>query len=259
MTVWPPPRRLMLGLALAGMVAAGSAQALAQAQATSVCPAVPALPTLPVEAIPAPVPVPYWNQRVQELDKIISSTDLARVKLLFLGDSITQIWDPQVFQRYYGQRAALNMGVASDTTQGMLWRLGRSPLGQQLKPQLVVLMIGTNNAHNPKTEEVAFGIAQTIRLIRQRVPESKILLIGILPRGATTQDWFRTPVAKINGLIASCADQQHIFFVDPGASLLDSDGNLSERMAADRLHLSAAGYSILSAAIEPSVRALLGH
>ena len=255
MTFWPSSRRLTLGLALAGVMAAGSAQA----QAPAVCPAVPALPALPVEAIPAPVPVPYWNQRVQELDKIIGSTDLSRVKLLFLGDSITQIWDPQVFQRYYGQRAALNMGVASDTTQGLLWRLGRSPLGQQLKPQLVVLMIGTNNAHNPKTEDVAFGIAQTIRLIRQRVPESKILLIGILPRGATAQDWFRTPVAKINGLIASCADQQHIFFVDPGASLLDSDGNLSERMAADRLHLTAAGYSILSAAIEPSVRALLGR
>jgi lysophospholipase L1-like esterase len=247
------PRRLMLTLALAGAMAGGAAQA------QTVCPAVPPLPTLPAEAIPAPVPVPYWNQRMQELDRIVSSTDLARIKLLFLGDSITQGWDPQVFQRYYGQRAALNMGVASDTTQGLLWRLGRSPLGQQLKPQLVVLMIGTNNAHNPNTAEVAFGIAETIRLIRQRVPESKILLIGILPRGATTQDWFRTPVAKINGVIASCADQQHVFFVDPGASLLDSDGNLSERLAADRLHLTAAGYSILAAAIEPTVRALLGR
>jgi lysophospholipase L1-like esterase len=244
-------------LLAAGMVALWGLWAV-PAAAQPLCPAVPALNPPPTEAVAAPVAVPYWQQRVRELDQALADTDLSKIQLLFLGDSITQLWDPQVFARYYGRRHALNMGVASDTTQGLLWRLGRSQLGQTLKPGLIVLMIGTNNAHNLETDQVAFGIAETLRLIRQRSPGSRILLIAVLPRGATAQDWFRAPIARLNTLIASCADQQHIFFVDPGAALLDSQGNLPERLAADRLHLTPAGYAILSEAIEPSVRALMG-
>lgn len=243
--------RVALLALLAGLVAG---PALAQ----TACPSLPPRADLPADAVPATVPGPWWQPRVQELDRILASTDLSRVRLLFLGDSITQAWFPLIFQQFYGTRGALNMGVGTDMTQGLLWRLNRSPLGAALKPEVVVLLIGTNNAHNPDAAQVALGVAENIRLIRQRSPRSRILLVGLLPRGATAQDPFRASITAINALIARCADNQHVFFADPGPMLLDGAGNLSDQIAYDRLHPTMVGYAILSAALEPQIRALLG-
>jgi len=43
----------------------------------------------------------------------------------FIGDSITQFWKrfgTTVWQEYYGHRKAINLGVAGDRTQHVLWR-----------------------------------------------------------------------------------------------------------------------------------------
>lgn len=229
------------------------------AAAQMACDRLPPRSPPPAEAVPAPVPLEWWQTRQRELERL-NTADLSGVRLLFLGDSITQNWAPPIFAQFYGHRAALNMGVGSDTTQGMLWRLARSPLGGSLKPELVVLLLGTNNAHNPKSDEVATGIAEVVRAIRARSPASKILLLGLLPRGATAQDPFRPLVQQVNNLISTCASEaQRVTFLDPGPLLMDAAGNLSETVAPDRLHPSAVGYAIIATAIEWKMRELMGR
>ena len=247
-------RATRAALALLGLLA-GTAPALAQ----RACEALPPRNPPPAEAVPGPVPLDWWQARQRELEKL-AGTDLSRVRMLFLGDSLTQNWAPPIFAQFYGHRAPLNMGIGSDTTQGLLWRLARSPLGGSLKPELVVLLIGTNNAHNPRSDEVATGIAEVVRLVRARSPGSRILLLGLYPRGASPQDPFRGSVQRINALIAGCASEaQRITFLDPGPFLLDAAGNLSEAMAPDRLHLSAAGYAVIAMGIEWKLRELIGR
>lgn len=246
--------RAAAGLALLAALGCGS-----PAAAQMLCDRLPPRNPPPAEARPAPVALEWWQQRQQVLEQL-NGTDLSGVRLLFLGDSITQNWAAPIFAQFYGHRAALNMGVGSDTTQGMLWRLARSPLGASLKPELVVLMLGTNNAHNPRSDEVATGIAEVVRMIRARSPSSKILLLGILPRGATPQDPFRPLVREVNNLISTCASEaQRVTFLDPGPLLLDAAGNLSEVVAPDRLHPSAVGYAIIATAIEWKMRELMGR
>jgi beta-glucosidase len=210
------------------------------------------------ETVPARVPVPYWREQFDKVEQYVAVADFSRVQLLFLGDSITQGWDPAVFQQFYGRRAAFNLGVGSDTTQGLLWRLGRLPLGSTLRPRLVVMMIGTNNTYNPKFEDVALGIAENIRLIRARSPGSRVLVVGILPRGEKPQDPLRLLVQRINALVAQCADDANVFFANPGPNLLDAAGGLPTRLALDHLHLTPDGYVILATALEPTIRSLLG-
>jgi beta-glucosidase len=83
-------------------------------------------------------------------------------------------------------------------------------------------------------------------------------MVGILPRGATAQDPFRASITAINALIARCADNRTVFYTDPGPMLLDGAGKLSDQIAYDRLHPTMVGYAILSAALEPQIRALMG-
>jgi len=229
------------------------------AYADEACPALVASDPLPQEAQPDYVNEPNWRARVAQLDHEQANADLSRVRLLFLGDSITQGWTPQLFQQFYGHRAALNLGVSGDSTQGLLWRLAHSSLGQTLRPRLVVLLIGTNDlwpgAH---PENIALGVAQVVRTIRHRSPDSRILLVGILPRGAEPTDPLRPIEAKVNELIAHCADGAHVFYADVSRLMVDGQGRLSDQISFDFVHPTWVGYGILAAGLEPYIRQALG-
>lgn len=246
-------RGAILALGLLGGGAAGAQEA---------CLGLPLRQPAPVNAVPAPLNDQGWAGRNAQLEQQLATAGaatLSRVKLLLLGDSITEGWAPLLFQHFYGHRAALNMGVRSDNTQSMLWRLQRSPLGKALRPQLIVLLIGTNNAWpGARPEEIATGIAEVVRQLRRQSPTSRILLVGILPRGADRSDGARDVIARVNALIAGCADNGTVFFTNPGPMLLDGQGALSDQIAPDRLHLSWLGYAILGAGLEPDIRRLLG-
>jgi beta-glucosidase len=245
-------------VALVLVAAAGCAGNVA-AEAAEACPALVAGQPLPVEAQPDFVNEPNWRARVTELDRELASANLARVRLLFLGDSITEGWTPQLFQQFYGHRAALNLGVSGDSTQGLLWRLTHGPLGQSLRPRLVVLLIGTNDLWvGARPENIALGIAQVVRTIRQRSPDSRVLLLGILPRGAEPTDPLRAIAAKVNELIVGCADGAHVFYADLGRLFVDAEGRLSNQVSFDYVHPTWVGYGILSAGLEPYVRQVLG-
>ena len=118
------------------------------------------------------------------------------IDLLFLGDSITAgwLWDKgglNVWNKYYAPRHAAEFGIGYDRIQNVLWRTRHGEL-DGIKPKVVMLLIGTNNAGNedngkPRTttSEIIEGVTAAVRELRARLPESKILLFGIFPRGGT--------------------------------------------------------------------------
>jgi lysophospholipase L1-like esterase len=95
-------------------------------------------------------------------------------------------------------------------------------------------------------------------MIHQRSPGTKILLLGILPRGATPADPLRAVNARVNALIARCADGKTVFYDDPGPAILDASGNITPEMSFDTLHLTPKGYAALAAAMEPEIKTLMG-
>ncbi|WP_424814861.1 GDSL-type esterase/lipase family protein [Roseococcus sp. YIM B11640] len=213
----------------------------------------------PRDATPERLYWPPWRTGVEQLTERLRPYDLSGARLAFVGDSITQWWDPGVFQRFYGRRAAVNLGVGGDATQGTLWRLDNGNWPARLHPATIVLLIGTNNLGlGSRPEDVAGGIAEVIAKLQQLAgPQVKILLLGILPRGASPTDPMRPLVARVNQLIAVCADNQRVFFADPGPALLDATGQLSPAISPDGVHLSPAGYERLSAQIEPHLGRIL--
>lgn len=209
---------------------------------------------MPPEAVPGTLTEHWWQENLANLDARLRVTNLASARLVFLGDSITMGWDPAIWGQYYAPRAALNMGVGGDATQGLLYRLPRE--WGALRPQLVVLLIGTNNAPTGRHEEIALGIAEAVRFINARSPTTKVLLVGILPRRPA--DWINDVSGRINALIARCADGERVFYANVGPQLVDAGGALAEAYSPDGLHLNSAGYTVLAAALEPRIRLLLG-
>ncbi|MCQ4159163.1 GDSL-type esterase/lipase family protein [Roseomonas sp. GC11] len=245
---------LMALLSLGVALLAGGGAAWAQ----PACPTLPARSPMPREATPDYLAEPSWRGRVAELDRQIAATDMARVQTVFLGDSLVQGWFPAIFQQFYAHRAAANLGVGGDFTQGLLARLAQGHWPASLRPRLAVILIGTNNLqYGGAPADVALGIAEAVRFIRARSPQTRILLVGLLPRGDTAAEPLRRGIEQVNALIARCADQSHVFFSDAGTLLVDGQGRLSRDIAFDSLHLTMVGYALLSAGLEAQIRQIL--
>jgi beta-glucosidase len=185
-------------------------------------------------------------------------TETGGTSLVFVGDSITDGWrtDPQreIFEDYFGQYRPYNIGISGDETQHVLWRVEHGEL-DGITPRLLVIMIGTNNLGNTgmSPEETAQGVTTLVNAIRHKLPDSKILLLAIFPRGNRGDDPFRTMIKRTNEMIARLDDGGHVRYLDIGPEFLDSAGNLSGTIMPDYLHPNARGYQIWAAAIKPTV------
>src|SRR5438105_11587131 len=172
------------------------------------------------------------------------------MSLLGRGDSLTEGWDPVLWERSLAPRSVLNAGIAGDFTDHILRRLEHGNLaGPPLKA--VILLIGTNDlAAHRSPELTADGIRAILVLLRARLPQARILLLGLLPREQFPDAPLRRAVTETNRLIRDCADGEHIGYTEIGDALLDSDGRLSVAVSPDWLHFSERGYALLESSLE---------
>jgi lysophospholipase L1-like esterase len=170
--------------------------------------------------------------------------------LLFVGDSITQGWlGTAIWRTRFANRTA-NIGIGGDTTQNVLWRLDHGAV-DGLKPKHVVVMIGTNNfgLHQDTPEDVARGVTAIVEKLRGKLPEAKILLVGIFPRDEKPDAPSRGRIRKVNETLAKLADGKSIRFLDLTPELLEPDGRIARDLMPDYLHLSEKGYRLWASAI----------
>jgi lysophospholipase L1-like esterase len=185
----------------------------------------------------------------------------------FIGDSITQGWEGagrNVWQEFYGKRKCINMGVGGDQTQHVLWRFDQGQL-DGIKAKVAVVMIGTNNSNKNRDGTEAYseadileGVTAIVQQVRTRQPDTKIILLGIFPRGQTFSTQ-RGKILQVNEALARLDDGKNIFYIDFGPQLIENDGSISRSMMRDYLHPGEAGYRIWANATEPKLKELLGE
>jgi beta-glucosidase len=212
-----------------------------------------------VTELPVPREDPEWA-RLHALYRARAST--GSVNLLFLGDSIIQGWDDtEAWQEHFAARPAAHFGIGGDGTQHLLYRIEHGEIGR-LRPEAVVLLIGTNNlAQNDRPRDVAAGVGRVVDAVRESLPDARILLLGLLPRGAvpSARTEFQPPdprVAATNDLIRRLADGRRVVFLDIGPAFLDAEGRIPAPLMPDFVHPSALGYERMAEALEPALAEL---
>jgi lysophospholipase L1-like esterase len=212
------------------------------------------------------VPAPRDAKWVTRHEGFVQEAQKGGIDILFLGDSITDGWrnkGSNVWNKYYAPRHAANFGIGGDRTQHVLWRMDHGEL-DGIKPKAVVLMIGTNNTgketdhKTPRNTvpEVAEGVQAVVNDIRAKLPDSKILLLAIFPRG-TLNDPQRAQVALINTVIAKLDDGKTVKFLDINPKFLEFDGTLPKSLMPDLLHPNEHGYQIWADAMGPALDEML--
>lgn len=201
----------------------------------------------------------WWMPRHQE--KLKEKEKLGTVDLLWIGDSITHGWEGDgkaIWEKYYAKRKSLNLGFSGDRTENVLWRLDHGAI-DGIAPKVAVIMIGTNNAGHRQdaAEDIAAGISEILKTLRKKLPETKIVLLAIFPRGADDEDGLRKLNQGANEIIKGYAKDKDVYFVDINGSFVDASGKLPKEVMPDLLHPNEEGYRRWAEALEPTLAKLL--
>ena len=206
-------------------------------------------------------PVPRSGGWMKRHDSFNTRVAKGNVDLVFIGDSITQGWGGKgkdVWAKFYGKRNTVNLGIGGDRTQHVIWRLDNGNL-KNITPKAAVIMIGTNNSGGNTSKEIADGVEVIVKQIRTKSPKTKILLLGVFPRGTNNADKRRQVNEGANTIFSKLDDGKHVHYLDIGPKFLEKDGTLTREIMPDLLHLSEKGYSIWAESIESELAKLLGE
>jgi lysophospholipase L1-like esterase len=214
----------------------------------------------------------WWRTRHEAKLKEVAQS---KPELIFLGDSITQDWElsgpPEwrdfapTWQRFYGDRRAINLGFKGDTTASLLWRIRNGEIAG-ITPRVAVILIGANNLGKPhwSAEDTVTGIDTIIGELRRRLPTTRILLLGVLPSERSV--WVTTTTREINRMLGQrYKDDPSVSFLDLTAlfmrnGALNHDLFLDSKLAPPDplLHPTAQGQALMAKAMEPVLVNMLG-
>jgi lysophospholipase L1-like esterase len=216
----------------------------------------------------AVLPVPRDKNWTKRHDDFVAIAKKGNVDVLLLGDSITDAWGGEghnpkangqaVFTREFAPLKTANFGIGGDRTQHVLWRIENGEL-QGIQPKVIMLMIGTNNSGTNTAMEIADGITAIVKEIHKRLPQTKVLLLAVFPRGEKPNPQ-RDKLKQVNAAIAKLDDGgKTVKFLDIGDKFLAADGLLPKDIMYDFLHLTPKGYQIWADAVRGPILEMLGR
>lgn len=218
--------------------------------------------------------VDYWQQRQSDItSELQTRKDLSAVRLVFLGDSITDFWHlgpnpwfpakkcgraiwDESFAGQPPENFAINLGISGDRMEHVLFRLLPQSAGglghldaPGLKPEFVILMVGINNTwagQDPMADSVFAGIRAVLTAVHARQPAAGVILQSLLPTNDETknQNVVRPVNRRLAELAASAPFAAYTHYLDLYPAFVDSSGKQLAGYFNDGLHPGESGYRI---------------
>jgi beta-glucosidase len=227
--------------------------------------------------------VEYWQNRLTEITgQLQERSALSSVRLLFLGDSITDFWtmaeNPwfpgqimgravwnESFAGSVPQNRGLNLGISGDRTEHVLQRIrprADGGLGEldvpELNPEYVILMIGVNNtwdAEKPAVESVFAGVHAVVVAVHERKPGARIILQSLLPLpdDAKNRAVIQPVNQRLRDLAGSAPFAGFVSYLDLYPSFVDAAGRQAAVHFADGVHPNESGYRLWRDLLVPTL------
>ena len=188
-----------------------------------------------------------------------------KLKLLMLGNSFTQGLGgerqritsragQQAMDEAIGKGAWENAGISGDRTQHLLWRLKNCNYNR-CSPEVAVITIGINNINaGDEAKDVAEGIVACAEEARRQMPDTRIILLGLLPAGKPANAWMRRACDEVHAHLKR-ANIKDVEYINPTSWFTLDNGELNTALySKDNLHLSAEGYKVWSKKIAELIK-----
>jgi lysophospholipase L1-like esterase len=211
-----------------------------------------------------------WPQlaRYRDANRALQSPARDEARVVFMGDSITDIWQQPRFGGFFSRPQYVDRGISGQTTPQMLVRFRPDVI--DLSPAVVVILAGTNdiagNTGPESDEDVERNLESMADLAHAR--GIKVVLASITPtsayhtRSGDIPQTTRRPMARIRALndwIRKYAASRGDVYLDYFSAMVDESGVMKAPLTEDDLHPTAAGYAIMGPLAQAAIeRALHG-
>jgi lysophospholipase L1-like esterase len=218
-------------------------------------------------------PAPRHERWLEDHAKREERLQKGGVDILLIGDSITHGWKryPEILKRFFGDQQVINLGHPADKTENIIWRLANHHM-EKINPRVAILLAGTNNSNNDEytEEEIAGGVEAIVQILQAKLPQTKILLLGIFPRGSREQrigiksglteagmnpQWEK--IDRVNRIIETFADGENVVYMNINQAFLNENGTLPVTVMPDLLHPNEKGYEIWGSAMKPTLEKMI--
>jgi len=240
--------------------------------------------------------MPDWRRTHQAYVREIKQR-AEDLKLVFYGDSITEAWRgtsrgkevsravgiPAVWEQYFGQTygaAAAAYGISGDFTKHLMWRLQHGETLPELSPDLVVVLIGTNDLADcefhtlgcraaEEAPNVAAHIMGILAHINAAMPGAHVLLNAVMPRASRYKELdsepdsfydqpslFSEAIHIINVALRDSAEAlPWVTYLDCASEFLSKDKKVIDKaLMPDGLHPSGAGAAKWAECMMPVIK-----
>jgi lysophospholipase L1-like esterase len=207
-------------------------------------------------------------KRYQEANAKLAPPAKGETRVVFMGDSITDLWDNDGFGGFFPGKPYVNRGIGGQTTPQMLIRFRQDVIA--LHPRVVVILAGTNDiAGNtgPSTlEMVEDNLTSMVDLARAN--DIRVVLASLLPvcdcktskEGKPLVMTKNRPPEKIlalNEWIKQFAAKNDVVYLDYYSAMVDDKGFLKADLTYDGLHADARGYAVMGPLAEKAIAVAL--
>lgn len=195
---------------------------------------------------------PRWREAFAAFEAQDRARPVAPGGIVFVGSSSIRLW-ADLESAFGPQAVVVQRGFGGSRLSDCAHHADR--LVVAYRPALVVVYAGDNDlAEGATPEEVAADFDRLVQRVRADLPDTRIVYVSIKPSPlrAALMDRAR----EANALIAARAQSDPLLaYVDVYSKMLDPQGQpRADLYAADRLHLSTAGYDLWRQEIGPRLR-----
>ena len=196
---------------------------------------------------PAAAQDPRYEKEVLAFEALDRKSPPPQGQILFVGSSTIVSWEPS---RYFPDLAVINRGLWGSALIDTVRLVDRIVL--PYAPRLVVVYAGDNEIDAGFTsEDVAIQFERFIKAVHSKLPQTRIVVIGIKP---SPQRWLTIDRARTanEAIRALCGRDDRVAYLDVDGVMLGWDEKpRKELFLDDGLHLSAQGYQLWTTLIRP--------
>lgn len=190
-----------------------------------------------------------WESVIRKFEEQDKADPPAKGGVLFVGSSSIRLWS---LDKSFPDLDAINRGFGGSEIADSTHFADRIILKH--KPRLIFLYAGDNDISRGKSAEVVTeDFQKLVRVVRSRLPETRIVFIAIKPSIARWK--LADENAKANAAIHRICQQDRLLdYADIWKPMIGQDGKpRPELFAKDGLHLNDQGYRLWTSVVRPLI------
>jgi lysophospholipase L1-like esterase len=192
-------------------------------------------------------PTDRWEKYVAAYEEADHTAPPPKGEIVFAGSSTIRRWD---VASYFPDLKIINRGIDGTELSDAVKYIDRLVL--QYEPRLVVVYAGDNDIGGGKiSEQVSVDFERFVRAVHAKLPETRILYIGIKP---SPLRWLQVDRMRLANQVirAICERDDRLAFLDFDNLMLGWDEKPRRDLyVEDGLHLSPQGYQLWTAVLKP--------